>query len=187
MHTIKNSDRKTTLSTKQLVYCSTAIALALVCSMIKFTSLPLGGSCTLCSMLFIVLTGYWYGPAAGLTTGFAYGLIQFLIEPVFYTLPQMLIDYPLSFGALGLSGFFSRRKHGLFLGYLTAVIGRYFFTVISGVIFFGAYAPEGTPALLYSLGYNASYLIPEAAITLLLISVPSLSKALAQVKKTAIA
>lgn len=180
------STKKTFFSTKQLVYCGVAMALAMVCSMIKFANLPMGGSCTLCSMLFISLIGYWYGPSVGLTTGFAYGLLQFIMEPIFYTLPQMLIDYPLAFGALGLAGFFSGKKHGLHIGYLVGVIGRYIFATISGVVFFGAYAPEGTPALLYSLGYNASYLVPEAIVTLIIISIPAVSKALGTVKKNAI-
>ena len=140
--------KKTAFSTKQLVYCGVAMALAMVCSMIKFANLPMGGSCTLCSMLFIALIGYWYGPTVGLTTGFAYGLLQFIMEPIFYTLPQMLIDYPLAFGALGLAGFFAGKKHGLQIGYLVGVIGRYVFATISGVVFFGSYAPEGTPALI---------------------------------------
>ena len=178
--------KKAALSTKQLVYCGVAIAIAMVCSMIKFTNLPMGGSCTLCSMLFIALIGYWYGPVIGLMAGVAYGFLQFILEPVFYTLPQMFIDYPLSFGALGLSGFFAGKKQGLLLGYLTGVIGRYIFAVFSGVIFFGSYAPEGTPALLYSLGYNASYIIPEAIITIIIISIPAVAKALGQVKKNAL-
>lgn len=180
------STKKTIFSTKQLVYCGVSMALAMVCSMIKFANLPMGGSCTLCSMLFIALIGYWYGPSVGLTTGFAYGLLQFIMEPIFYTLPQMLIDYPLAFGALGLTGFFSGKKHGLHIGYLVGVIGRYIFATISGVVFFGAYAPEGTPALLYSLGYNASYLVPEAIVTLIIISIPAVAKALGTVKKNAI-
>ena len=182
----KNSESKTTLTTKQLTYSAVALALAMVCSMIKFANLPMGGSCTLCSMLFIALIGNWYGPYVGLTTGFAYGLLQFIIEPIFYTLPQMLIDYPLAFGALGLAGFFAGKKHGLQIGYITGVIGRYIFAVLSGVIFFGAYAPEGTPAIIYSLGYNATYLIPEAFITLIIISIPAVNKALGTVKKNAL-
>ena len=180
------SENKAKLTTKQLTYSAVALALAMVCSMIKFANLPMGGSVTLCSMLFIVLIGYWFGPYVGLTTAFAYGLLQFVVEPIFYTLPQMLIDYPLAFGALGLAGFFAGKKHGLELGYLVGVIGRYIFAVISGVVFFGAYAPEGTPAIVYSLGYNATYIVPEAVITLIIISIPAVSKALAQVKKRAL-
>lgn len=180
------SENKAKLTTKQLTYSAVALALAMVCSMIKFANLPMGGSVTLCSMLFIVLIGYWFGPYVGLTTAFAYGLLQFVVEPIFYTLPQMLIDYPLAFGALGLAGFFAGKKHGLQLGYLVGVIGRYIFAVISGVVFFGAYAPEGTPAIVYSLGYNATYIVPEAVITLIIISIPAVSKALEQVKKRAL-
>ena len=60
----RNAEKKTILTTKQLVYSAVAIALAVVCSMIKFANLPMGGSVTLFSMLFIALIGYWYGPYA---------------------------------------------------------------------------------------------------------------------------
>ena len=182
----KDGESKKKLTTKQLTYSAVALALAMVCSMIKFANLPMGGSCTLCSMLFIVLIGYWFGPYVGLTAAFAYGLLQFVMEPIFYTLPQMMLDYVLAFGALGLSGFFAGKKHGLQIGYVVGVIGRYIFTVISGVVFFGAYAPEGTPAIVYSLGYNATYIVPEAIATLIIISIPAVSKALGQVKKNAL-
>lgn len=182
---MKNKQRKKAVfTTKQLVYCAAAIALAAVCSMIKFIHLPMGGSVTLFSMFFIALIGYWYGPYIGLFTAAAYGLLQFLIEPIFYTIPQMFLDYPLAFGALGLSGFFSNKKHGLSIGYAVGVFGHYLFTVISGVVFFGSYAPEGTPALLYSLSYNASYIVPETVITLIFIRFGPVEKVLKQMKKT---
>jgi thiamine transporter len=181
----ENATQRTKLTTKQLVYSAAALALAMVCSMIKFANLPMGGSVTLFSMLFVTLIGYWYGPYVGIMTGIAYGLIQFVMEPIFYTVPQMLLDYPLAFGALGLSGFFYKNKKGLQLGYIVGVIGRYIFAVISGVVFFGSYAPEGTPALVYSLTYNATYLLPEAIVTLIFISIAPVSKALAYVKRQA--
>ena len=173
-------------STKQLVFSAIAMALALVTSMIKLFELPLGGSVTLLSMLFILLIGYWYGPKAGLMTGFAYGLLQFIIEPVFYTIPQLIVDYPLAFGALGLSGFFSNRKHGLQLGYIAGILGRLVFAWLSGVIFFASYASSyNMSAPVYSLVYNGSYIFAEGIITLIIISIPSVSKALAHVKQLA--
>jgi thiamine transporter len=177
---------KAKLTTKQLVFSAAALALAMVCSMIKFANLPMGGSVTLFSMFFVVLIGYWYGPYVGLMTGVAYGLLQFVIEPIFYTLPQMILDYPLAFGALGLSGLFCNKKYGLQTGYVVGVLGRYFFAIISGVVFFGSYAPEGTPAIIYSLTYNATYLLPEAIATLIIISLPPVAKALSYVKRQAI-
>ena len=172
----KNATHKSALTTKQLVYSAVAIALAVVCSMIKLFDMPMGGSVTLLSMLFIVLIAYWYGPYVGIMTAVAYGLVQFVLEPIFYTIPQMLLDYPLAFGALGLAGFFNKKKWGLQIGYIAGVIGRFVFATISGVVFFAAYAPEGMSPLAYSAGYQASYLVPEAIITLIIICIPPTGK-----------
>lgn len=183
------SDRKRTAksATRQLVFSGAAMALAVVASELKFARLPFGGSVTLFSMLFIVLIGYWYGAKAGLLTGFAYGLLQFILDPVFYSPWQLLIDYPLAFGALGLSGFFNKKKNGLIIGYLAGVFGRYIFACISGAIFFAAYAPTQTPLgiAVYNLSYNATYLLPEAIVTVALLAVPAVKNALARVKRMA--
>lgn len=176
--------RNMKFSTKQLTFSAMAMALAMVLSMIKILDMPLGGSATLCSMFFITLTGYVYGPKAGLLTGVSYGLLQFVIDPVFYTLPQMLTDYPLAFGALGLSGFFWNKKWGLQIGYVAGIIGRFIFSWLSGFIFFAAYADgSGMPPALYSFCYNGSYMAAEGVITLIIISIPAVSKAIAQVKR----
>ena len=115
-------------------------------------------------------------------TGFAYGLLQFLMDPVFYSPIQLLIDYPLAFGALGLSGLFSEKKNGLLKGYILGVIGRYIFAYISGIAFFGHYAPKDKPVALYSLTYNATYILPEAIATIIIISIPAVSKAMNYVR-----
>lgn len=174
-------------NTKKLVFSATAIALSLVCSLIKFANLPMGGSITLFSMLFVTLIGYWYGTYTGLITSVAYGILQFVIEPVFYTPLQIALDYVFAFGSLGLSGLFCNKKHGLTLGYTFGVLFRYLFSVISGFVFFGEYAPEGTPAIIYSLTYNATYIVPEAIITIILISLPPVKSALNQIKNYALA
>ena len=179
-------ERTARLTTKQLVFSAAAMALGIVTSMIKFLNLPMGGSINLFSMLFITLIGYWYGPRTGLTAAAAYGLLQFILEPIFFTLPQVIIDYPLAFGALGLSGFFSRRKNGLVYGYIAGVLGRYFFSFWSGMIFFGAYAADYHMAVpVYSLLYNAMYLIPEAVLTVMLLSLAPVKQSFFRVKQTA--
>lgn len=177
--------KKAALTTKQLVYSAVAIALAIVCSKIKLFEMPMGGSVTLLSMLFIVLIAYWYGPYVGIMTAVAYGLVQFVTEPIFYTIPQMLLDYPLAFGALGLAGFFHKKKWGLQIGYAVGVFGRFVFATISGVVFFGSYTPVGMSPLAYSAGYQASYLLPEAIVTLILISVPPVAAAITRIKRQA--
>ena len=139
----KEKKEKKKMGTKQLVFCAMGVALAMVTSMLKVYSFPFGGSITLFSMLFICFVGYVYGPATGILTGAAYGVLQFIIEPYIYFPLQVLVDYPLAFGALGLSGVFAESKHGLVKGYLFGVFGRYVFAVISGWIFFGEYAWDG--------------------------------------------
>lgn len=182
----REKKEKKKIGTKQLVVCAMAVALAMVTSMLKIYSFPFGGSVTLFSMLFICFVGYLYGPATGMLTGAAYGVLQLLIEPYIYFPLQVLVDYPLAFGALGLSGGFSKSKHGLVKGYLCGVLARYVFAVISGWLFFGEYAWDGWAALPYSLVYNGCYIFAEAALTVLVLSIPAVSKAMKKVKITAV-
>lgn len=168
--------------TKQLVFCAVAMALAMVTSMIKVYSFPFGGSVTLCSMLFICLIGYLYGPGAGILTGFAYGILQFLIEPYIVMPIQVLVDYPLAFGALGLSGFFWKSGNGLVKGYILGILGRYVFAFLSGWIFFGQWAWEGWSPVAYSLAYNGAYIFAEGIVTIIILLIPAVSRGLAQIK-----
>ena len=114
------------------------------------------------------------------------GILQLLIDPYVLYPMQLVVDYILAFGALGLSGLFVNAKNGLIKGYLAGVVGRYVFAVISGWIFFGAYAWEGWDPLPYSLAYNAIYIFAEAAITVAILCIPPVKDALARVKKMAI-
>lgn len=183
----KNSHRKSRkLTIKQLAFCAVSIALGTVLSNIKIFSFPTGGSITLLSMLIICLPGYWFGPGAGIMTGVAYGILQMLVDPYILYPMQLVIDYLLAFGALGLAGFFSKRKNGLIFGYLTGVTGRFIFAVLSGWIFFGMYAWEGWNPLLYSIVYNAIYIFAEAAVTVVILLLSPVKRAMEIVKKEAL-
>lgn len=174
------------LTVKQLAFCAMAIALGTILSNMKLFDFPTGGSITLLSMLVICLPGYWFGTGAGIATGVAYGVLQLLIDPyVLYPL-QLVVDYLLAFGALGLSGLFSNARSGLLKGYIAGVLGRYVFAVISGWIFFGAYAWEGWAPLPYSLAYNAIYIFAEAALTLLILSAKPVRNLFAKLKNMAL-
>ena len=176
----------TRITTRQIMFSAMAMALASVTSMIKLFDAPMGGSVTLCSMLFIVLIGYWYGPKVGILTGVAYGILQLVIDPYILSLPQMIVDYPLAFGALGTSGFFANSKNGLQKGYLLGIFGRWVFAFLSGYIFFAYYAWDGWNPAAYSAVYNLSYIGIEGVITLILISLPPVKNALLAVKKLAL-
>ena len=174
---------------KKLVFSAMAIALAtVIATVIKLPSLPNGGSVTLFSMLVVTLVGYWYGPAVGITASVTYGILQFITEPYAIHPIQVLLDYPVAFGALGFSGFFSKSKHGLVKGYIAAVVGRFFFSSVSGLIFFTTYVEvlsDNLVAMWASLVYNMTYLVPEALLTIVLLMVPGVRNALARLKEMA--
>lgn len=174
------------LSARQLVFCAAAIALGTVLSNIKLFRFPTGGSITLLSMLIVTLPGYWFGLGAGLMTGVAYGVLQLLIDPYVLFPAQLIVDYLLAFGALGLSGLFYSKKHGLAKGYVTGILGRYLFAVISGWFFFGTYAWDGWNPFFYSLVYNGIYIFSEAAVTIIIIMLPPVRDAMTRVKKIAL-
>lgn len=174
------------LTARQLAFCAMAIALGTVLSNIKLFKFPTGGSITLLSMLVACLPGYFFGLGAGILTGIAYGVLQLLIDPYVLYPMQLVVDYLLAFGALGLSGLFSNARNGLIKGYIAAVLGRFVFAVISGWIFFGEYAWEGWNPLPYSLAYNAIYIFSEAAITIAILLLPPVRKAMIRVKKMAL-
>ncbi len=187
----KSKDKTSAFSVKQLVFCGAALALAFVTSYIILFRMPLGGNVTLCSMLFIVLIGYMYGPKIGITSGLALGLLIFMQDGGSYILDplQACLDYIVAFAALGISGFFKDKKNGLLTGYLAAVIARGFFHALGGYIYWMDYMPEDFPASLkfvYPLIYNYSFLLAEAALTMIIISVPAVKKALTRVQVMAV-
>lgn len=176
---------KRTISTKQLVFCAICMALAYALSFVKLFDAPMGGSITLMSTFFITLVGYLYGPYIGIVTGVAYGFLQLIAGPYFVHPLQILVDYPLAFGALGLSGFFTNSKYGMIKGYLLGITGRLFFAVLSGVVFFASYAGDMN-VFVYSFLYNLSYIGIEGIITMAVLMVPVVKAGINQVKQIAL-
>ena len=180
---------KKKMGTRQLVFCAMAMALAFITSYLKLFNMPWGGSVTLCSMLFIVLVANWYGPKTGVLVGLAYGILQFIQEPYVLSFFQVCCDYILAFAALGIAGFFAKSKHGLLKGYIAAVIARGAFHALGGYLYWMDYMPDNFPKALtsvYPIVYNYSYLLVEGIITVIIISIPAVSKALNRVKQTAL-
>jgi len=175
------------LSTRKIVFSAAAIALATVIStVIKLPSLPNGGSVTLFSMLVICLIGYWYGPVTGIIAAIAYGILQFIIGPYVVHPLQVILDYPLAFGALGLSGFFWKSKNGLLKGYIAGALGRLLVHEISGYIFYTTYvsgdASANVAAIWASTVYNMSYILPEMILTLILLAIPPVNQMFSRLK-----
>ena len=164
-------DKKTDV--RALTVSALMIALATVLGQIKVFSMPQGGSVTLFSLLPIIACGYLLGTRRGVMAGFCVGLINLIFGPYVIHPVQLLLDYPIAFGAMGLSGLAANMKNGLTKGYIIGIISRYICAVLSGVIFFGEYAPEGFNAWTWSLWYNLTYLAAEGIITLIVINIPA--------------
>ena len=180
---------KKRMGTKQLVFCAMAMALAFITSYIKIFNMPWGGSVTLCSMLFIVLVGNWYGPKTGVLVGLVYGVLQFIQEPYVLSFFQVCCDYVLAFAALGVAGFFAKSKNGLIKGYIAAVIARGAFHALGGYLYWMDYMPENFPRALssvYPILYNYSFLLAEGLITVIIICIPAVVKGLNRVKRIAL-
>lgn len=183
------ASQKKKMSTKQLVFCAAALALAIVTSYIKVFQMPWGGSVTLCSMLFIVLVANWYGVQTGVMVGLAYGILQFLQEPYVLSFFQVCCDYIFAFAALGVAGFFANKNKGLLKGYIVAILARGAFHALGGYLYWMDYMPDNFPkslAAIYPIAYNYSYILAEGIVTVIIISIPAVSKALGTIKKTAI-
>ena len=154
--------------TRVLTEAALAIALALVLGLIKIFQMPFGGSISL-EMVPLILLALRQGPFVGVVAGAVYGLLDLAVEPVALHPVQVIFDYPLAFGALGLAGFFPPTLRGAVLGSTVAVLGRFACHFISGVVFFSSYAWKGWSPAVYSAVYNAGYLVPSLLIALLVV------------------
>ncbi|MBO7530605.1 MAG: energy-coupled thiamine transporter ThiT, partial [Lachnospiraceae bacterium] len=185
----KKKDAKSKFSVKTVTFAGVSIALAFVLSFVKLYHLPWGGSVTLLSMFFVAFVGYLYGPGVGFAAAFVYSILQFIqggggsymLSPL-----QVMCDYFLAFTALGVSGFFKGKKNGLIIGYIIAVICRGAFHALGGYLFWMDYMPEDffAPAV-YPILYNYAYLIPEMILTVIVIILPPVRKAIERVRNMA--
>lgn len=153
------------ISSRTMSEGALCIALSVALSMFKLFQMPQGGSVSLAT-LPLLLFALRRGGFAGMTAGFAAGLIRIFLGAYVVHPFQALLDYPISLAALGLAGFFSGN---IYLGILIGMAGCLLSYVLSGVIFFASYAPEGTNVWLYSIIYNATFLVPEMLIDAALI------------------
>lgn len=148
---------KKKFSTKEIVMIAMFSAISFILYMIQFIKYPQGGGITLFSMLPTMLLAILYGKEAGLTGGLIFGLLKLLNGAYVVHPAQFLLDYILSNMALGLAGEFGReKKSDMFKGCLFASSLSVLISIISGVVYFGQYAPEGMNIVLYSCIYNIS-------------------------------
>ena len=169
--------KKVKLTTRVLVQVALMIALTVILHMIRLYHMPQGGSVTLGAMVPLLFVAFAYGPAVGYLAGFCYGLLSLLQDPFILSPIQVLFDYPLPYMAIGLAGYF---KRNIYLGATIGIFGRFICHFISGAVFFGSYAPEGMNPYWYSFIFNATYLLPELIICLIILKVLPVKRLLKQ-------
>ena len=163
----------------RLVESGLMLAVATALSMVKVLDLPYGGSITAFSALPILLVAYRHGTGWGLVTALAHALIQLMLgaSTLSYATSAaaavaiVVLDYLLAFTVLGLGGIFRRRCENqgtaLVLGAVVTGALRYLLHVIAGCTVWAGLSIPTEAALVYSLAYNATYMIPETAVTAL--------------------
>ena len=158
---------------KSITYAAICIAMSFALSFMRIVRLPQGGSITPASLLPLMIYAYMFGVRKGIFAGFIYGLLQAFQDPTVLHPAQFLLDYPVAFAWVGLAGLFSQNntlhkypQAQFAIGGILAGLGRFFMHFLSGTFAFGVFAPEGTPAALYSFIYQAGYVLPDLAIAI---------------------
>ena len=199
--TINRPSKK--FNTERLAVTAVMIALASVLSIFQPLQLPQGGGITIMSMLPMILVAYRYGMLWGLGSSFIYSVIQMFLgfgtvtaffmpgddQQVWWKAVLIVfMDYILAYTAMCLGGLFRKSANpsvALCLGAVVALSARYLVHIISGAVFFGAWAEWwftdvmagdfGASVLetysgfglaaFYSVVYNGLYMIPEIILT----------------------
>lgn len=167
------------MNKKVVMLCESAImiALATVLSMLKLIDMPYGGSITAFSMVPIIIIAFRYNCKCGLLAGFVFSLIQLLlgssnlsyITSLLAIAAVIFLDYVFAFSFIGIAGIFKNKIKNTAVaatvGALTVCIIRYICHVISGCTVWAGVSIPSADGLVYSLGYNGAYMIPETIIT----------------------
>lgn len=187
--------------TTTLVTSAILMAMAFVLSFVKIIDYPWGGSVTLFSMLPICLISIRFGMSWGLGTAFCYAalqLMQGLGEAMSWGLTvdawigMILFDYLIAFTVLGFAGLFRKQgRSGMVAGTAIAIGLRYISSVLSGAIVWKsigelAFGWTVNNTWVYSLAYNALYMLPELIMTvaalLILSALPQMKRWIMPVK-----
>lgn len=167
--------------TKKLVEMSILVALAFVLDYVANIYSgwfwPFGGSISI-SLVPLAVIAFRYGWVAGFLSGFTMGLLQLLTGAYIMHPIQVLFDYPLPYAVLGFAGFFASKvnavevgRRSLYIWLATGIgsIARLVCHIISGVVFFADYAPEGMNPVVYSVGYNTPFVLASYILSAIIL------------------
>jgi len=164
--------KNTKTTTRMITEGAIMLALAQLLGFLKLWELPQGGSVTLGMMPIFLFAARW-GLKKGLLCGFAFGLLQLILDGAYAWGWQSIIgDYLVAFTLLGLAGLTSGRKYGVFTGTLIGSFARFLAHYVVGATVWAEYMPEEffgltmTSPWFYSALYNGSYILIDALLCL---------------------
>jgi thiamine transporter len=175
------------MSTKSRIYvralCEGAVMLAVAIvlnylSKVVFANMPNGGSVTL-AMFPILFYAHRWGMGRGLLMGFAYGLLDMLLDGGYaWGWQSIVLDYLAAYTALGVGGLFKGKSWGIFPGIVLGCAARFLVHHISGITIYKILVPTEISGFgmfsnphVYSLVYNSVYMIPNTVIALVLAAI----------------
>lgn len=166
------------------VMLALSIALSLITPFKKI--LPFGGSITLVSMLPICLYSIKYGIVNGLAVSFLFALFQFaqgaIQDGLFgwgltagMLIACILLDYIVAYTVIGLAGLFRKKGTAGWIAGICLALGlRFLSHFLSGVYVFASTGKIwddldfiASNKYIYSAVYNAAYMVPEIALTVI--------------------
>ena len=156
--------------TRMIAEAGVAIAIAQVLSFITLFHMPQGGSIKAASLVPLMIFAYRWGGTRGIWAGVVYGVLHFLLgfkSSIHYL--SIILDYLVAYGAIGVCGYFKDNITGLVSGSIVAIALRWFTSVTSGAVVFASYAPQGQNPWIYSMIYNASYMIPDGILNIIVL------------------
>ena len=149
---------------KVITECGMLLATALALANFKIFQMPGGGSVSLGGLPVLLLAAR-HGMVTGIISGALLGILLLSIRPFIVHPVQFLLDYPLAYASLGLSGAVAWES-SLKAATATTVANfiRLHFHVVAGAVFFLADQNTMLQALSASYAYNLGHMLPEAIL-----------------------
>jgi thiamine transporter len=170
---------ETSSHTKIIVEITVFSSLAAVLYTVRPFTLPFGGSITIGSMVPVMWLSLRRGARVGIAAGAIFGMLALLIDAILLgassiiaTPLQVVLEYPVAFGVIGLTGLFRNRSARFAVGGAgLSVFVRFWIHYFVGVFVWSTiYAfPAQYGLWLWPAVYNGSFLLGEFVICAVLL------------------
>ena len=159
--------------------CAIFIALAVVLSILPEIPIGATGGSIGFGMIPLFIICYRHGVKYSFLSCLAFSIVYVIVGgKMGYGLPSVLLDYVLAYTAVGVAGFFAGKPKCIELSVLLGCVARFVFAFISGVTLYAISTSTTidiidfttSNAVIYSLVYNAVYMLPNTVIAIVVMS-----------------